>query len=637
MKMGSQPENLRTRLIIAIDYGTTYTGVAYATPAGKKASLTEIDVVQDWGDRMRNQDKVPSVISYSGKVEKSEQQWGSDLSKGAIAMVHTKLQLDVDDTSTELDQILESLEGMQDLNFQYIKKTEGTPRYTRRGPEEIVADYLERVFEYLVGAVSHFTEEWRTQAPVDIVATIPAEWGYRAKNSTFRALRKAGFNEDNFPQLSKMLLVSEPEAAAIYTARHMKEKMGKDFLRVGECFVLCDAGGGTVDLVSYKVKQLEPAFEIEPIGLPASDKCGAIFINLAFKKWLRKLIGQDRYRELDQRDDAHLSDKISSHDSEGEMMRTLMKQFETKKRAFTAESGDVHIDLPECFHDWHIDDRVEEGEITIPSYDMQNFFEHCAGKIVNLISNQREYIESHGIRLKNVFLVGGFAESPYLQASIRESLDLLPVSVELRVPNTSEAVTAVVRGAAIFGIEKATQKTTTTMSACPRSYGVLDSTLFSEVDNQSEDRVKDTILNMDMAKDQLRWLIKKGDLVLSNRIKEVSRPFDRMFTEYGSKKGTIPVFAYNYDDLPERYDNSHNEPGLSQIYTLEYDLGDISLQEFESFKLERSVPFYVASLVLKMRIAPQGLRVQLWFKDRLVCAEKIGDPILKDLVTLPLV
>lgn len=149
-------------------------GVAYATPAGKKASLTEIDVVQDWGDRMRNQDKVPSVISYSGKVEKSEQQWGSDLSRGAIAMVHTKLQLDVDDTSTELDQILESLEGMQDLNFQYIKNTEGSPRYTRRGPEEIVADYLERVFEYLVTAVSKFTEEWRTQAPVDIVATIPA-------------------------------------------------------------------------------------------------------------------------------------------------------------------------------------------------------------------------------------------------------------------------------------------------------------------------------------------------------------------------------------------------------------------------------------------------------------------------------
>lgn len=52
---------------------------------------------------------------------------------------------------------------------------------------------------------------------------------------------------------------------------------------------------------------------------------------------------------------------------------------------------------------------------------------------------------------------------------------------------------------------------------------------------------------------------------------------------------------------------------------------------------ERSVPFYVASLDLKMRIGPQGLRVQLWFKDRLISSAKIGDPILKDIVTLPLV
>jgi hypothetical protein len=48
-----------------------------------------------------------------------------------------------------------------------------------------------------------------------------------------------------------MLLVSEPEAASIYTARFLKEQKGADFLRVGECFVLCDAGGGTVVSAFY--------------------------------------------------------------------------------------------------------------------------------------------------------------------------------------------------------------------------------------------------------------------------------------------------------------------------------------------------------------------------------------------------
>jgi 3-oxoacyl-[acyl-carrier-protein] synthase III len=56
------------------------------------------------------------------------------------------------------------------------------------------------------------------------------------------------------------MMISEPEAGAIYAARYLKDEMGKDFLKVAsfacyfltnvlqrrECFVLCDAGGGTV-------------------------------------------------------------------------------------------------------------------------------------------------------------------------------------------------------------------------------------------------------------------------------------------------------------------------------------------------------------------------------------------------------
>lgn len=80
-------------------------------------------------------------------------------------------------------------------------------------------------------------------------------------------MRGAGFNESNFLKLNDIIMVSEPKAAAIYAARYLKEEMGRDFLKVGECFVLCDAGGGTVDCVSYKVKQLEPNLEIESVTM----------------------------------------------------------------------------------------------------------------------------------------------------------------------------------------------------------------------------------------------------------------------------------------------------------------------------------------------------------------------------------
>jgi hypothetical protein len=46
-----------------------------------------------------------------------------------------------------------------------------------------------------------------------------------------RAIRQAGFNEKTFTNLGDMILVTEPEAAALYTARHLKEE-GTEFLKV---------------------------------------------------------------------------------------------------------------------------------------------------------------------------------------------------------------------------------------------------------------------------------------------------------------------------------------------------------------------------------------------------------------------
>lgn len=60
-----------------------------------------------------------------------------------------------------------------------------------------------------------------------------------AKNSTYRAVTKAGFNQSYFPMLREVILVTESEAAAIYTARYLKRSLGKEFLKVGDYFLKC--------------------------------------------------------------------------------------------------------------------------------------------------------------------------------------------------------------------------------------------------------------------------------------------------------------------------------------------------------------------------------------------------------------
>jgi hypothetical protein len=126
---------------------------------------------------MGNLDKVPSVISYSPSSGAQERQWGASLSPEAVAMVHTKLQLEVHNTLEELDLILQALDGMGDLDFQHVQKAGGLPSYTWKGPEMIVEDYLTKVFDAFLPAIEEMaglTEEVRAQMLTDIVVTIPA-------------------------------------------------------------------------------------------------------------------------------------------------------------------------------------------------------------------------------------------------------------------------------------------------------------------------------------------------------------------------------------------------------------------------------------------------------------------------------
>ena len=62
---------------------------------------------------------------------------------------------------------------------------------------------------------------------------------------TVQAAKIAGF----FP----VELIKEPEAAALHTMHSLG--FG---LNVTDAFVVCDAGGGTVDLISYEVVGINP-------------------------------------------------------------------------------------------------------------------------------------------------------------------------------------------------------------------------------------------------------------------------------------------------------------------------------------------------------------------------------------------
>ena len=82
-------------------------------------------------------------------------------------------------------------------------------------------------------------------------------------------------------------IISEPEAAALYAL----DAMNPHNLKVGNTFVLCDAGGGTVDLVTYTVSALKPILKLSEATPGTGSLCGASFLNRKFQEFMESRFG----------------------------------------------------------------------------------------------------------------------------------------------------------------------------------------------------------------------------------------------------------------------------------------------------------------------------------------------------------
>lgn len=183
---------------------------------------------------MTNLAKVPSVISYSPPSAAREQQWGKSLSPNAVSMVHTKLELDVGDVAGELDLILQVLDGMKDLDFGRIMdgQQDDIPAYSYKSPEQIVGDYLTKVFQYIDREADKFSRAVRERLPTDIVVTVPSvcsyafasncrrsnlaqDWSYMAINATYRAVTRAGFNQTSVRKFEILWISIRREVAVL--------------------------------------------------------------------------------------------------------------------------------------------------------------------------------------------------------------------------------------------------------------------------------------------------------------------------------------------------------------------------------------------------------------------------------------
>ena len=81
---------------------------------------------------------------------------------------------------------------------------------------------------------------------------------------------------------TEIQIISEPEAAAIYAL----DIMDPHIIGPGDTFVICDAGGGTVDLISYTVSRLKPILRLDEAASGTGGLCGSSYLNRIFENFL---------------------------------------------------------------------------------------------------------------------------------------------------------------------------------------------------------------------------------------------------------------------------------------------------------------------------------------------------------------
>jgi molecular chaperone DnaK (HSP70) len=155
-------------------------------------------------------------------------------------------------------------------------------------PVQAVADYLRLLWQHAVANMKRNLGEAMVDGlAFEVVCTVPAVWSIAAVNKMRMAADDAGITAERLVGTTSLEFVSEPEAAALATFEDLKARPN---IESGQTFVVCDAGGGTVDLISYKVAGTEP-LQLDECVEGSGKLCGGVFLDEDFEKMIAQQLG----------------------------------------------------------------------------------------------------------------------------------------------------------------------------------------------------------------------------------------------------------------------------------------------------------------------------------------------------------
>ncbi|KAF9576967.1 hypothetical protein EC968_000092 [Mortierella alpina] len=387
-------------LLVAIDFGTTFSGVAYAFK-----SNGDVLEMTTWPHQANLYGKVPTVSAYSKENDKMHS-WGY-AAKAAMLTPNSR----------NLD-LLQKFKLFLDNDLApYLP-----PLPRTINPQSAISDYLRAMHTHAINEIIKNSGGGMVDPQhIQYCLTVPAMWTDAAKGVMRQTAIQAGLIQPQDPA-HRLLLVSEPEAAAMYC-----EKKCEQFnLRHGDRFMICDAGGGTVDLIVFQVDYSSGTRTLTEVTRGSGASCGSGFLDENFSMLVRH--------------------KLQRYDLQPKAWAQIMEEFVFMHKPQFDGDEDSFISMPASVANLvDLDLRLEDGLLAISAQEMRELvFDPVVNQVLGLIDGQ--LFQSQ--QCSAIFLVGGFGSSPYLHKRVQQEFESrVPL---IRYPPRPDL--AVVRGAVYHGL-----------------------------------------------------------------------------------------------------------------------------------------------------------------------------------------
>ncbi|KAI1466472.1 uncharacterized protein F4812DRAFT_460742 [Daldinia caldariorum] len=470
--------------LIGIDIGTTYSGASYAYhKRGILKDQVTISTLCLWpappgvnlGDI-----KIPSTVSYdvNGNIT-----WGlGNEGKEHVISWFKLLLLDDNDLPPE---------------FRESKQTQEAKRLIGvfgKSPVQVVADLLRNIFEHIVVYMGREkTDKFVKENPFHVILTVPAIWKGRALIRMQEAVELSGILADRPNQVLKTtyMFATEPEAAALATLPELRKW---DTLLPGNTFVVADLGGGTIDCVSYVINSHEP-FELRKIVEGGGALCGAVFLHQSFNMAIKKKVFDPEGKTWDE-----------LHPLEQEKIMGIWDQF-NRGIHITEPDGTLIMNVYPNSSGYNSGD-IKRLSVHFSRDEVYDIFQVVMPTIESLVERQVKAIRERTLKSpKVILLVGGLAQCLYIVESLQKCyFEQIPIVEE----RGNQPRAAVSKGAVICGME---QRALIRSHIARFSYGYFLNKVFQEGVHHVEDRFYDAARNCYMARDQMEWVIRRGDNV----------------------------------------------------------------------------------------------------------------------------